>query len=175
MDQTRRQIDGTEAELLGLGRLDADIQARILGLDRAAERTFTAASDPFKALLQAYADGVNHCIDTLPLPPEYGLLELTQVRSWEAVDSVKISKGFAASLSLDIDTGLTEDLMAYLKAGKEGGFDGQVLFFYDIFRSAPMDPASTLPDATNSSRLSGLLLEGRFRKAGVGAGGVATC
>ena len=29
-----------------------------------------------------------------------------------------------------------------------GGFDGQALFFEDVLRSAPMDPASTVPDAT---------------------------
>ena len=38
MDQTRRQVDGTEAELLGPQRLPADIQARIVGLHRAAVR-----------------------------------------------------------------------------------------------------------------------------------------
>ena len=32
MDQTRRQVDGTESELLGVGRLSADIQARVVGL-----------------------------------------------------------------------------------------------------------------------------------------------
>ncbi len=155
MDQTRRQVDGTEAELLGPGRLGADIQARIVGLHRAAERSFDEASDRFKKLLQAYADGVNHCIAQEPLPPEYDLLELTQVRPWEALDTVNISKGFAASLSLDIDTGLTEDLLAFNAAGKAGGFDGQLFFSADVFRSAPMDPASTVPDATNGTPFAG--------------------
>jgi penicillin amidase len=155
MDQTRRIVDGTEAELLGPGRLKADIQARIVGLHRAAERTFHTLPPRLRKLLEAYTEGVNHCIDTLPLPPEYGLLKLTQVRPWEAVDSVKISKAQAASLSLDIDTGLTEDLIAYATAGEIGGFDGQALFFYDVFRSAPMDGASTVPDATNDMFLAG--------------------
>jgi penicillin amidase len=123
MDQTRRQVDGTEAELLGPGRLSADIQARILGLHRAAQRSLDAASPPLQALLQLYADGVNHCIDTLPLPPEYDLLELTQVRPWQA----------------------------FVAAGSVGGFDGQLFFSADVFRSAPMDPASTVPDATNGT------------------------
>ena len=157
MDQTRRQVDGTEAELLGPGRLGADIQARIVGLHRAAERSFDEASDRFKKLLQAYADGVNHCIAQEPLPPEYDLLELTQVRPWEALDTVNISKGFAASLSLDIDTGLTEDLLAFIAAGNAGGFDGQLFFSADVFRSAPMDPSSTVPDATNGTPFSGRL------------------
>src|SRR4029453_947033 len=71
MDQTRRQVDGTEAELLGPGRLGADVQARTLGLHRAAQRSLDAAPPALKTLLEAYADGVNHCIATVPLPPEY--------------------------------------------------------------------------------------------------------
>ena len=126
-----------------------------MGLHRAAQRTFDAASLRFQALLQAYADGVNRCIDTLPLPPEYALLELTQVRPWEAVDSVKIWKGITASFSLDIDTELTEDLLAYIAAGIAGDFDGQLFFSADVFRSAPMDPASTVPDATNDTPFAG--------------------
>jgi penicillin amidase len=77
MDDTRRQVDGTEAELLGPGRLGADVQARTIGLHRAAQRSLDAAPSAFKALLNAYADGVNHCMATVPLPPEYALLELT--------------------------------------------------------------------------------------------------
>ena len=151
MDQTRRQVDGTEAELLGAGRLEADIQARNLGLHRAAQRTFDGASDRLAELLEAYAVGVNACIAQEPLPPEYALLELTEVQPWEAVDSVKISKGFIATLSLDIDTEITEDLLAFIAAGIAGVFDGQLFFSADVFRSAPMYPASTVPDATNGA------------------------
>jgi penicillin amidase len=151
MDQTRRQVDGTEAELLGPQRLPSDIQARIVGLDRAAARSLAAASPVFQALLQAYADGVNHCLETLPLPPEYALLELTQARPWQPIDTLKIGKAISASLSLDIDTGLTQELFEYIQAGIANGFDGQVFFSQDVFRSAPMDPASTIPDATNGT------------------------
>jgi penicillin amidase len=153
MDQTRRQVDGTEAELLGPGRLSADIQARVIGLHRAAQRSFDAAPPRFQALLEAYADGVNRCIDQLEamdsLPPEYAVLELTQVRPWTAIDSLKIGKAISASLSLDVDTGLTEDLGTFIAV--LGAATGQTFFSQDVFRSAPMDPASTIPDATNST------------------------
>ncbi len=151
MDQTRRMVDGTEAELLGPGRLAADIQARIVGLHRAAQRSLDASPPDFQAQLQAYADGVNHCLATLPLPPEYAQLELTSARPWEPADSLKIGKAIAASLSLDIDTGLTERLFGYVQAGANFNFDGQALFAQDVFRSAPMDPAATVPDATNTT------------------------
>jgi penicillin amidase len=151
MDQTRRQVDGTEAELLGVGEIGSDIQARVVGLHRAAQRSLDAAPPRFQALLQAYADGVNHCIATEPLPPEYALLELTQVRPWEAVDALKIGKAIAASLSLDIDTGLTQALQQFIESGIANGFDGQVFFAEDVNRSAPMDPAATVPDATDDT------------------------
>jgi penicillin amidase len=151
MDDTRRQVDGTQSEVLGIGRIGSDIQARIVGLHRAAQRSFDAAPARFQAILQAYADGVNHCIDTLPLPPEYAALELTSVRPWEAVDALKIGKAISASLSLDIDTGLTQNLLDFIDAGITNGFDGQVFFSADVNRSAPMDPASTVPDATNDT------------------------
>src|SRR5262245_47625092 len=141
MDDTRRQVDGTEAELLGPGRLAADIQARVIGLHRAAQRSLDAAPAHFRALLDAYADGVNHCLATLPLPPEYAQLELTHARPWQAVDTIKIGKAIAASLSLDVDTGLTQQLNSYVQAGAAHGFDGQALFLQDVFRSAPIDPA----------------------------------
>jgi penicillin amidase len=151
MDQTRRQVDGTESELLGAGEIGSDVQARVVGLHRAAQRSLDAAPQRFQDLLAAYADGVNHCLDTLPLPPEYAALELTQARPWEAVDTLKIGKAISASLSLDIDTGLTEALGDYVEAGIANGFDGQALFSQDVFRSAPMDPASTVPDANNTT------------------------
>jgi penicillin amidase len=155
MDQTRRQVDGTEAELLGATRLGADVQARVVGLHRAAQRSLDAAPARLQALLAAYADGVNHCTTTLPLPPEYALLELTSVRPWTPLDSLKIGKAISASLSLDIDTGLTEDLFAFVQAGAAGGFDGQLFFSEDVFRAAPMDPASTIPDATGGTPYAG--------------------
>jgi penicillin amidase len=151
MDDTRRQVDGTRSEVLGIGRIGSDIQARVVGLHRAAQRSFDAAPASFQAILQAYADGVNHCIDTLPLPPEYAELELTSARPWEAVDAVKIGKAISASLSLDIDTGLTEDLLDFINSGIANSFDGQVFFSEDVHRSAPMDPASTVPDATSDT------------------------
>src|SRR5262245_64704478 len=139
MDDTRRQVDGTEAELLGPTRLAADIQARVIGLHRAAQRSLDASPPRFRALLDAYADGVNHCLATLPLPPEYAQLELTSARPWEAVDTIKIGKAIAASLSLDVDTDLTQQLFAYIQAGVANGFEGPALFPQDVFRSGPMD------------------------------------
>jgi penicillin amidase len=151
MDVTRREVSGDLAEVLGSGELGSDVQNRTIGLRRAAERSLAILTARELALLQAYADGVNDYLANNPLPPEYALLELTQVRPWEPVDSLAIGKAIAASLSLDIDIGLTLQLQQFVAAGISAGFDGQSLLFNDVRRYAPMDAASTVPDATNGT------------------------
>ena len=149
MDTTRRQVSGDLAELLGPDVLASDIQSRTIGLRRAAERTLASLSAEERAPLDAFAAGVNAWLASNPLPPEYAVLEITNARAWEAVDTVVIGKAVSASLSLDIDLGDVEQLEAYVAAGAAGGFDGQALFFEDVRRAAPIDAASTVPDATN--------------------------
>ncbi len=149
MDLTRRQVSGDLAELFGSSRLPGDIQARTIGLRRAAQRSLSVLTPRELALLQAYAEGVNAFLDSHPLPPEYAALELSQARRWDVVDSLSIGKAIAASLSLDIDVGPTSQLQRFVAAGIAQGFDGAALFFDDVRRSAPMDPASTVPDATS--------------------------
>ncbi|MCG8588595.1 MAG: penicillin acylase family protein [Proteobacteria bacterium] len=154
MDLTRREVDGTRAELLGIGEIAGDIQIRVIGLARAASRTEAELTDDERLVLQTYADGVNAYIAEAEaagtLPPEYAEIYVTQVRPWEVVDTLAIGKGIAASLSLDLDTGLTEALAAYVAAGEAQGFDGQALFSQDVNRSAPMSPAATQPDADDT-------------------------
>ena len=150
MDLTRRQVSGDLAEVVGVSALGGDVQNRTIGLRRAAERSFDVLTPNEVALLQAYADGVNAYIANNPLPIEYGLLELTEARPWDPIDSLVIGKAIAASLSLDIDIGPTLQLQGFIEAGIAGGFDGQALFFEDVRRSAPMDPAATVLDATGA-------------------------
>ncbi|MEN8182519.1 MAG: penicillin acylase family protein, partial [Myxococcota bacterium] len=149
MDLTRREVSGDRAEVLGPAFVGSDIQNRTIGLRRAAERSEAALTAREREVLQAYAEGVNAYILNHPLPPEYAALELTQVRPWDVVDTLAIGKAIAASLSLDIDVGLVEKLEEYVDAGAGGGYDGEALLFQDVLRSAPMDPASTVPDATD--------------------------
>ncbi len=151
MDQTRRMVDGTLSELLGAGSIGGDIQGRTFGLHRAAARSEAVLSERERAVLQGYADGVNAYLGTHPLPIEYTELELTQARPWAVVDTLSIGKAIAASLSLDIDLGALEDLEDYVAAGDAQGFDGAALYFDDVNRVAPFDPASTIPDATGGT------------------------
>ena len=150
MDLTRRQASGTEAELVGQSALASDVEVRTIGLRRAAERSLAVTSPEAMAAVQAYADGVNAWVESHPLPSEYAELSLDHFEPWTPLDSVTIGKAIAFSLSFDLDVDPTLDYLDYLGAGAAGGFDGNALFFEDVFRSAPFDPASTLPDATAS-------------------------
>jgi len=153
MDTSRRQIAGTLSELLGTDVLEIDVQFRTLGLDRAAVKSLNAHPQEFKDLLQAYSDGVNAYIDQAEamnsLPPEYAALQLTSIERWTPLDSIMVGKGLAAltSLAPEGDIDLTLELGAYEYAGSIAGFDGTKLFFEDLYRSAPFNPASTVPDA----------------------------
>ncbi|MDJ0786883.1 MAG: penicillin acylase family protein [Myxococcota bacterium] len=152
MDSIRRQVDGTLSELRGPGSIGGDIQGRTFGLHRAAARSLASIDPELLALLDAYAEGVNAWIDQAEqsgtLPPEYAALELTTVRRWVAQDTAQVGKALAAQLSLDIDLGAGDDLADYVSAGDAQGFDGAALFFEDVQRLAPMDPAAMVPDAT---------------------------
>ena len=83
------------------------------------------------------------------LPSEYRALELTHAEPWTALDSAAVAKLLAFGLSFDLsDINLTVTLASYEGAGSAAGFDGRKLFFEDLFRSAPFDPAATIPDSS---------------------------
>ncbi len=148
MDVSRRQASGTLAELLGPEALASDVQLRTLGLRRAAERALPLFSAEVTAGLEAYTAGVNAYVASNPLPPEYAALERS-FEPWDPVDTLAVGKLLAFGLSFDLDDiDRTEALLSYRQAGEALGFDGNALFFEDIFRSAPFDPAATVPDAT---------------------------
>src|SRR2546425_5612902 len=148
MDMQRRQAAGTLAELLGPGALPSDVQLRTIGLQRAAVRSLPLLSARARAALEAYAQGVNASAAAHALPLEYGALKLTKFAPWSALDSAAIGKLLAFGLSFDLDDiSRTVALKTYQQVGKAVGFDGTALFFQDVFRSAPFDRASTIPDA----------------------------
>jgi penicillin amidase len=147
MDSSRRQASGTLAELLGPSALASDGQLRTFGLRRAAVRTLAELSRESKAILDAYAKGVNAWLGANSLPSEYAALELTkaQVPAWNALDSVTISKLITFGLSFDLgDLTNTQRLIAYQTAGAAQGFDGRKLFFEDVVRSEPFAHAPSI-------------------------------
>ena len=152
MDYNRRLASGTLAELVGSGALPSDGQRRTLGLRRAAERSYAAASPSTRAVLEAYTLGVNAWVQANPLPPEYGALGLNAFQPWSPVDSLVIAKLIAFSLSFELDIARTVALQSYVQAGALLGFDGATLFSEDLWRSAPFEPDATVPDASLETR-----------------------
>jgi penicillin amidase len=75
MDATRRQMLGRWAEWVGPAGVPADRLARRLGVAAASIRDYQALGAEARAMLDAYAEGVNAHLATLTeLPVEYGLL-----------------------------------------------------------------------------------------------------
>ncbi|MGZ8710791.1 MAG: penicillin acylase family protein, partial [Thermoanaerobaculia bacterium] len=151
MDENRRTASGTLAELLGLPALGSDVQLRTLGLRRAAQLSQLEYSPRVGELLAAYAAGVNAWVAANPLPAEYAALEITQFEPWTPLDSIAVAKLLSFGLSFDLDVENTVALLTYQGAGQVLGVDGTVLFFEDLYRSQPFNPASTVPDATAGS------------------------
>lgn len=148
MDENRRTASGTLGELLGLPALGSDVQLRTLGLRRAAQLSQLEYSPRVAELLNAYAAGVNAWVAANSLPAEYAALEITQFEPWTPLDSIAVAKLLAFGLSFDLDIDNTIALLTYQGAGQVLGIDGAALFFEDLFRSQPFNPASTVPDAT---------------------------
>ena len=155
IDVLRRQASGTLAELVGVGALAGDAELQVIGLARAAERSHAALSPATRAGLQAYAEGVNAWVERNDLPAQYAALQVTRFKPWTALDSVIIGKALAFNLSFDLDDGATANYQAYV--AKLGPQAAQALFFGDVFRSAPFDPAATIPDATGQPPFLGTL------------------
>lgn len=146
MDNTRRQVSGTLAELLGPAALASDIQLRTLGLRRASEATWSEMSAETRGWLKAYSDGVNFWLANNPLPPEYAAIEITRAAPWSPVDSIAVGKGLAFNLSFDLDTGRSVQLGTYQAVGAAAGFNGTALFFEDVSRSQPDDNRLSIPN-----------------------------
>ena len=105
MDLMRRTARGELAEVLGAGpnnaALEQDKQHRTLGFAQEAEAEVAQAAPQSRALLEAYAAGVNAYINSLDaksLPPEFQILQY-KPRPWTPADSLLVVKLFAESLS----------------------------------------------------------------------------
>ncbi len=99
MEFNRRIGSGTLSEAVGESGLEADRFMRTLGLRRAAEKDWDLADDEVRALLQAYADGVNVYIETHQkrLPLEFMILGV-KPEPWTPLDSLTWGKVMSYNL-----------------------------------------------------------------------------
>lgn len=107
MDLLRRRGAGELAALLGPGLVGADESIRRHGLREAARAVISGLAVEMRAVVEAYASGVNQGLSALGArPPEYLLLR-SAPQPWRAEDSVLV--GFAMFFTLQDDGG-GEDL-----------------------------------------------------------------
>lgn len=101
MEFDRRLSAGRLAEILGPSALPTDQFLRTLGVRRTAQRIYDALADEHRALIDAYAKGVNAYLTTRsgPLPPEFLLLRAPDPEPWAAADSVAWSLMMAWDLA----------------------------------------------------------------------------
>jgi penicillin amidase len=125
----RRAAQGRLAEVEGAASLDADREARVLGIARLAESEAARLAPRARELLEAYAAGVNagfsHWTTTprLPLPPAVADLGGPGA-AWRPADSIAIGKHFAWLVGGTLDESLVlSDLIQ-----RFGGFDSAPFF-----------------------------------------------
>lgn len=104
MDAIRRLASGELSEVIGPAALEPDLDARRLRLRRAAEAHAAALPDKDRAMLAAYARGVNDYIDAsrANLPVEFRLLGY-QPRPWSIADSIAIGLHMYRTLTTSWD------------------------------------------------------------------------
>jgi penicillin amidase len=158
MDMQRRLFSGQLAELFGVLALSSDTSFRTYGLRRSAEVSLDTYSEDSRMLLRAYAEGVNHYLAEIKknpelLPVEYPALELSaaSIPDWSPVDTLTLAKGLAYQFSFDLrDISLTTILAVYEEKGRAGGFDGNKLFYEDLFRIEPFDSGVSIAPSESS-------------------------
>jgi penicillin amidase len=120
MNLLRRTARGELAEVLGKAALDGDKLHRTYGFAQVVEAEAAAASPQARAVLEAYARGVNAFInsrDAKQLSLEFQVLQY-RPRPWTPADSLLISKIFAEALNTTWDSDIMRAAMAALPDAK---------------------------------------------------------
>ena len=103
MDTLRRVASGEIAELVGEAAVPMDRNARMHGFKTLARQVLKQLPQGERALLEAYAAGVNSGLRALGATPfEYLMLRVAP-RTWQAEDCILVS--YAMTLDLQDGTG----------------------------------------------------------------------
>jgi penicillin amidase len=114
MDLARRRAAGELSELIGKATVATDTRTRALRFRARAEQALAVAAPGDRALVQAYADGVNAGLAALGAsPPEYLALRVAP-QPWKPEDSLLV--GASMYLSLQDAEGTREARLATVYA-----------------------------------------------------------
>jgi penicillin amidase len=107
MDASRRAANGDLAEILGPGMIKNDKTQRVLQIRLTAQRVYSHLPSAERAVLDAYARGVNlyiaQCEKSKTLPAEFRLLDY-RPEPWTGVDSVSVGMMMVETLDLRLTT-----------------------------------------------------------------------
>jgi penicillin amidase len=146
IDLSRRYVDGRLAEVLGSPVARVDRRMRRYGIRELAAQVFAHASLEERAMLTAFADGINAAAVHEPEPPEYAFL-FARFEHWQPEDALAV--GFATVLDLDDrpDDVVTRDQVR--RALGDAGIDALYPLTdpkYDVpTNNRPPGPIATLP------------------------------
>ncbi len=128
MDLFRRTARGELAEILGAGPnnfvLEQDKLHRTYGFAQAAEAEFATTSPRARAVLEAYARGVNayaSSLDPKSMPPEFQILNYS-FRPWTPADTFVVVKIFFEALSDTWRLDVMRQALSVLPAEKRADF-----------------------------------------------------
>ena len=115
MDLLRRRGAGELAEILGPAAVPADRAARRFGFRALAEGVIARMSDPERAVVNAYADGVNAGLAGLRAKPfEYYVMRVDP-RPWKPEDCVLVEFAMVLNLALENSTGRYDSSLGTLR------------------------------------------------------------
>jgi penicillin amidase len=136
MDVLRRRGAGELSELFGAAALPMDKEARMHGFRRVAQAVIARESPERRALMEAYAHGVNDGLAFLGSQPwEYAVLRV-KPRPWLPEDSVLVG----LAMTLDLQDGLGRYVRSLAAIRDEYG-GASLAFFAPLYttQDAPLD------------------------------------
>lgn len=161
MDLFRRTARGELSEIFGKAALEEDKRRRNYGFAQVAEASAAQAEPRSRAVIEAYAAGVNAYIDSLDdksLPPEFQLLGY-RPRHWTPADSAAVGKNFAEALSTTWTLDITRALFAGLPPDKAAALFPEIspldvlVVGSDKQRATPAKRTSAVPGLMDSKEL----------------------
>ena len=147
LDYLRRKASGTLAEVLGPEGLPVDIVARTVGLRRIAEAEWERLPVETRALLEAFARGINAVIEASRArrPIEFDLLDYAPA-PWSPVDSLAVAGEFRYYLTVRFPVVVIPEL------AKRTLGPGPL---YEAFLQGEADDESILPPGTYPTTRTG--------------------
>jgi penicillin amidase len=164
LDLLRRTARGELSEIFGKATLEDDKRRRTYGFAQVAEASAAQADPRSRAVMEAYAAGVNAYIDSLDdksLPAEFQLLGF-RPRHWTPADSSAVGKNFAESLSTTWTLDIARAVFANLPPEKWAALFPEVSPLdvlvvgsdkTDKKTTTPSNLRSALPRLSNSTEL----------------------